>query len=135
MSAMILSNICSILKFVNSTYNIASDIVVNSADMYIFCCESFNIQLIMISSRILWNWQLVYFLHHIFKMYFISVKKVQKYCFWRFWNQDHSHLFYKKINHNQKILCMKKADFNVLCIQLDESQNTRSDTSDYYSWF
>ena len=135
MFAMILSNICSILKLVNDTHNIVSDIVVNSADIYIFCCEFFDVQLIIISSRILWNWWLVYFLHHVSKMHFISVRKVQKYCFWKSWNQNHFHLFHKKINHNQKIFCTKKADFNVFCIQLDELQDARSNTFDCYSWF
>ena len=53
MSAMILSNICFILKLENDTHDIASDIIVDSADMYIFCCEFFDVQLIMISSEIL----------------------------------------------------------------------------------
>ena len=50
---MILSNICFILKLVNSTHDIASNIVVDSADMYIFCCEFFDVQLIMIFNEIL----------------------------------------------------------------------------------
>ena len=45
---MILSNICSILKLVNNTHNIASDIIVDSADMYILCCKFFDVQLIII---------------------------------------------------------------------------------------
>ena len=53
MFTMILSNICSILKLVNDIYDIVSDIVVDSADMYILCCEFFDVQLIMISNRIL----------------------------------------------------------------------------------
>ena len=53
MFAIILSNICFILKLVNDIHDIISDIVVDSADMYIFCCEFFDVQLIMISSRIL----------------------------------------------------------------------------------
>ena len=132
--AMILSNICFILKLVNDTHNIVSDIIVDSTDMYILCCKFFDVQLIMISSEILWNWWLVYFLHHVFKMHFISVRKVQKYCLWKSWNQNHSHFSHKKINHNQKILYTKKADFNMFCIQLNESQDTKSDAFNYYFW-
>ena len=74
MLTMILNNICSILKLVNNTCSIASDIIIDSANIYILHCEFFNVQLIMISNEILWNWWLVYFLHHASEMCFVSAE-------------------------------------------------------------